>query len=59
MISCLLPRYFEILGQNNFPRALRNKIPRKAQSADTFREGSTGTCECTRLGFAGATNYFS
>jgi hypothetical protein len=31
----------------------------KAQSADTFREGSTGTCECTRLGFTGATKYFA
>jgi hypothetical protein len=30
----------------------------KAQSADTFREGSTGTCECTRLSFTGATKYF-
>jgi hypothetical protein len=31
----------------------------KAQSADTFREGSTGTCECTRLSFTGATKYFA
>jgi hypothetical protein len=30
----------------------------KAQSADTFREGSTGTSECTRLSFASATKYF-
>jgi hypothetical protein len=30
----------------------------EAQSADTFRKGSTGTCECTRLRFASATEYF-
>jgi hypothetical protein len=30
----------------------------KAQSADTFREGSTGTCERTRLGFGSATRNF-
>src|SRR5580698_9708300 len=30
----------------------------KAQSADTSREGSTGTCECTRLSFVSATKYF-
>jgi hypothetical protein len=30
----------------------------KAQSADTFREGSTGTCERTRLGFGSATKNF-
>jgi hypothetical protein len=35
-----------------------DKISPKAQSADTFREGSTGTCECTRLSFTGATKYF-
>src|SRR5579862_5923937 len=34
------------------------EIPPKAQSADTSREGSTGTCECTRLSFTGATKYF-
>jgi len=60
MISCLLPRYFQKFEPNNyFSHALRGKIPLKAQSADTFREGSTGTCECTRLAFASATKYFA
>jgi hypothetical protein len=30
----------------------------RAQRADTSREGSTGTCERTRLGFGGATKNF-
>jgi hypothetical protein len=59
MISCLFPHYFQKFDDDFIFLAhySRHSVAQKRKVPILLRE-STGTCECTRLGFDGATDYF-
>jgi hypothetical protein len=58
LVAPLFRKIEKSLERRIMIRVLTAENVAQSASADTFREGSTGTCECTRLSLTSATEYF-